>query len=154
MFEWLCIICLFYVVLHHQANPPTRPCPNPSHLPCRAPRRTRRRTSGCGSQVFLSEQLPPPSDAWHFGLIPSSFILFFSQSPKSDPKGWNFIQNIFWLTLSTFPTVNYGKSCPEDFPPLRLQRVYKILLSAARNFSVRPPAAQQQKSQKSKKHKK
>ena len=152
MFEWLCILCLFSVVLHPQTNPPTRPCPNPSHLPCRAPRTTRR-TSGCGSQVFLPEQFFPPS--WCLALrIDPIIFLFFSQSPKSDPKGRNFIQNIFWLTLSTFPTVNYGKSCPGDSPPLRLQEVYKILLSAVRNFSIQPPAAQHQKSKKSKRHKK
>jgi hypothetical protein len=30
-------------------------------------------------------------------------------------------------------------------PPLRLQKMYKIFLSAARNFSFKPPAAQHQK---------
>ncbi len=39
-----------------------------------------------------------------------------------------------------------------DFlPPLRLQEVYKILLQAAQNFSFRSPAAQHQKTKKSKK---
>ncbi len=116
MFEWLCIFCLFSVTC----------IPKPIHRPDlvlmfphtsrSGPKRQTRSTGGCCSHVFLLSSLPPPL---YLCLAPQidPIFLFFSWSQTSDSKGRNFIQNIFWLTLSTFHAVHYGISHPERFPP-------------------------------------
>ncbi len=117
-------------------------------LPVQGPR-TRRRTSGCGPQVFLPGQ-PPPSLLMPGTSDWSHHSILFQKS-KVGSGGTKFNSEYFLTDFVYFPHCKLWNFSPRGHP-LRLQKMYKNLLSATGNFSVRPPAAQHQKSEKNPKN--
>ena len=145
MFEWLCILCLF--LLFCIPKPIHRPdlVPMLSPLPVQGPKEDNEEDKWVWLSGISTWAAPPLYWCLVLRIYPS-FILLYFPSPKSDPKGRNFSQNIFWLTLCTFPTVNYGKSCPEGFPPSDCRKFIKyyyrqpeISLSDPQQLSIKNP---------------